>query len=122
MPRQFSWIDHRLVSNGHIEGRSHGALTLYLFLCTVADAQGISYYSDERVGKVLGFESSGLKAARDELAKAGLIAWSRPFYQVLRLEALADSAASSQVLAVRIGKVSNVTEILHRMMGKEQAP
>jgi hypothetical protein len=122
VPRQFSWIDHRLVSNGHIEGRSHGALTLYLFLCTVADAQGISYYSDERVGKVLGFESSGLKAARDELAKAGLIAWSRPFYQVLRLESLAESAASSQVLAVRVGKVSSVTEILHRMMGKEQAP
>ena len=40
MPRQFSWIDQRLVRDRHIQGRSPRALALYLFLCTVADAQG----------------------------------------------------------------------------------
>jgi len=40
VPRQFSWIDQRLVRDRHIQGRSPEALVLYLLLCTVADAQG----------------------------------------------------------------------------------
>ncbi len=52
VPRQFSWIDQRLVRDRHIQGRSPEALALYLFLCIVADAQGASYYSD-RVMMVL---------------------------------------------------------------------
>lgn len=28
VPRQFSWIDHRLVREGHIEGQSPRALAL----------------------------------------------------------------------------------------------
>ena len=45
VPRAFSWIDHRLVRDGHISRCSHEALALYLFLVTVADAEGLSYYS-----------------------------------------------------------------------------
>jgi hypothetical protein len=87
VPRQFSWVDQRLIRDGHIRGRSTGALALYLFLCTVADAQGLSYYSDGRVGELLGMESGALCAARRELQEAGLVAYARPFYQVLSLEA-----------------------------------
>jgi len=87
VPRQFSWVDQRLIRDGHIRGRSAGALALYLFLCTVADAQGVSYYSDGRVGELLGMESGVLCAARRELQEAGLVAYRRPFYQVLSLEA-----------------------------------
>lgn len=87
VPRQFSWIDQRLVRDGHVRGRTTQALALYLFLCTVADAQGLSYYSDGRVGELLGLDGAGLRAARGELLKAGLVAYSRPFYQVLSLEA-----------------------------------
>ena len=43
VPRQFSWIDQRLIRNRHIQGPSPRALALYLFLCTVADAEGLSY-------------------------------------------------------------------------------
>ena len=50
VPRQFSWIDHRLVRNRHIQGPSPSALSLYLFLCTVSDARGMSYYSDGAAG------------------------------------------------------------------------
>jgi hypothetical protein len=32
VPKSFSWIDHRLVSDRHIERCSHTAATLYLFL------------------------------------------------------------------------------------------
>ncbi len=46
MPSQFSWVDQRLVRERHIERCDVQALALYLFLVTVADAQGLSYYSD----------------------------------------------------------------------------
>ncbi len=39
-PRQFSWLDHRLVSDHYIDRCTHAAAALYLFLVTVADARG----------------------------------------------------------------------------------
>lgn len=86
VPPQFSWIDQRLVRDRHIKGRTPRALALYLFLCTVADAQGISYYSDSTAAGVLGFDAVELRAARRELVYAQLIAYSSPYYQVLSLD------------------------------------
>ncbi|MFH1009496.1 MAG: hypothetical protein V1800_18620 [Candidatus Latescibacterota bacterium] len=42
IPEQFSWLDHRLVRDRHIEFVTHEAAALYLFLVTVADGQGLS--------------------------------------------------------------------------------
>lgn len=86
LPAQFSWIDQRLVRERHIQGRSPQALSLYLFLCVVADAQGLSYYSDPSASKFLGLSLEQLRAARAELVQAALIAYRSPFYQVLSLE------------------------------------
>ena len=78
MPRQFSWIDQRLVRDRHIKGRTPRALAFYLFLCTVADAQGSSYYSDESSRSLLSFSPEELRAARTELVTCGLIAYQSP--------------------------------------------
>ena len=43
VPQRFSWIDQRLVRDGHIAQCGPQALALYLLLVTVADAQGLSY-------------------------------------------------------------------------------
>ena len=85
IPPQFSWVDHRLVRDGHIQGRSAPALALYLFLVTVADADGLSWYSDEALCRALSCEPAHLHRDRDELRQAGLIAYRRPLYQVLDL-------------------------------------
>ena len=45
-PGQFSWLDHRLVRERRLERCPVEAWALYLFLVTVADARGLSYYSD----------------------------------------------------------------------------
>ena len=45
-PEQFSWVDQRLVRERYIDQLSHEACALYLFLVTVADAQGLSFYAD----------------------------------------------------------------------------
>ena len=46
VPRQFSWVDQRLVREHYIDQLSPEACALYLFLVTVADAQGLSFYSE----------------------------------------------------------------------------
>jgi len=85
IPKQFSWVDHRLVSKGYIQRSSREALALYLFLITVADADGISYYADSTISKLLSWDLSELRISREELKNLGLIAYERPFYQVLDL-------------------------------------
>lgn len=85
VPKQFSWVDGRLVRDHHIDHCSHAAATLYLFLVTVADAQGLSYYADSTIGARLAMDGSVLTMARMELVKQGLIAHHRPLYQVLDL-------------------------------------
>ena len=86
VPSQFSWLDHRLVRERHLERCSTEALALYLFLVTVADAQGLSYYGDASVGARLGLLGERLDAARQVLIDADLIASEAPLYQVLSLE------------------------------------
>ena len=85
VPRQFSWIDHALVRKKYICGLSHASLALYLFLVTVSDAEGLSYYSDSSINRYLRLDGKSLILARRELCKTGLIAYSNPFYQVLSL-------------------------------------
>jgi len=86
IPRQFSWVDHRLVRHRHICRCSTEALALYLFLITVSDADGLSYYADLSVGKYLNIRLKVLLKARRELINVGLIAYEEPIYQVLSLE------------------------------------
>ena len=85
VPPQFSWVDHRLVRDGHIEGRSAEALALYLFLVTVADADGLSWYSEPALCRMLSWTPPQLRHGRDELRSAGLVAYRKPLYQVLDL-------------------------------------
>lgn len=87
LPRQFSWIDQRLVRDRHIDHLSHPACALYLFLLTVADAQGLSYYSDLSLGRRLSMSHNVLHKARQELVQHGLVAYQQPLYQVLALDA-----------------------------------
>ncbi len=86
VPKQFSWIDHRLVRERHIENCSHTAAALYLFLVTVGDAEGLSYYADKSIMKRLSMDQNTLDSARINLIRTGLLAWQKPLYQVLSLD------------------------------------
>ena len=85
MPDGFGWLDHRLVRKGHLKGKSREALALYLFLVIVADADGVSYYSENSLCEHLNFTSSELVSSRNELVNAELAAYRKPFYQILDL-------------------------------------
>ena len=95
IPEQFSWIDQRLVRDRHIEGLSHEAAALYLFLVTVADYQGLSYYSDHGLGARLGMDQALLADARNSLQRAGLIAYKKPLSQVLALDGRHETRVST---------------------------
>jgi hypothetical protein len=87
VPSQFSWVDQRLVREHRIDQLSHEACALYLFLVTVADAQGLSYYADRSLCQRLSMSAPLLCQARQLLIQQGLVAYRRPLYQVLALEA-----------------------------------
>ena len=95
VPQQFSWVDQRLVCERHIDQLSHAACALYLFLVTVADAQGLSYYADSSVCQRLSLTGPALHQARQVLITRGLVAYQRPLYQVLALDATPSRAIPS---------------------------
>jgi hypothetical protein len=86
-PRQFSWLDHRLVSDHYIDRCTHGAAALYLFLVTVSDARGMSYYADRTLSQRLAMDECVLVRHRNELIDIGLVAYHKPLYQVLAIDA-----------------------------------
>jgi hypothetical protein len=94
VPPHFSWVDHRLVRDGHISGPGPEALSLYLLLVTVGDADGVSGYSTGLAARLLQVEARRVARARRTLAEHRLIAYDAPFYQVLSLEpSLSDELA-----------------------------
>jgi hypothetical protein len=86
VPPQFSWIDQRLVRERHIERCDTHALALYLVLLTVADAQGLSYYGEASLARLLSMPPARVWQARAELMRLDLIAYEAPIYQVLGLD------------------------------------
>ena len=85
MPAHCSWLDHRLVREHYLEKAAVGAWALYLFLVTVADAEGLSYYTDASLSRRLGLDPRRLAQARHDLIGLDLIAFDPPLYQVLSL-------------------------------------
>ena len=94
VPPHFSWVDHRLVRDGHISGPGAEALGLYLLLVTVGDADGVSWYSPGLLSRLLGLAPGRLERARRTLEERELIAFGSPFYQVLSLERSGAAAPS----------------------------
>ena len=85
VPEQFSWIDQALVQRHLIDRCEARAAALYLFLVTVADAQGLSYYGGASLAQRLHLSTDELGAARQQLIEIDLIAYRAPLYQVLAL-------------------------------------
>jgi hypothetical protein len=86
VPQQFSWVDQRLVRERYIDQLSPEACALYLFLVTVADAQGLSYYAERSLCQRLSMTPAVLRQARQALIAGALVAYQHPLYQVLALD------------------------------------
>jgi hypothetical protein len=89
-PSSFSWVDHRLVRQRYLLRAPAPAWALYLVLVTVGDENGLSYYSDASVGRLLSLSEGEVAAARRQLIAAGMITYEAPLYQVLALDSEED--------------------------------
>jgi hypothetical protein len=85
VPQQFSWVDQALVQQHFIDRCQVRSAALYLFLITVSDAQGLSYYGAATLARRLHLSDEDLDSARQQLIELELIAYRAPLYQVLAL-------------------------------------
>ena len=115
IPAHFSWVDHRLVQDRHIERCDPYAAALYLFLVTVGDAQGLSYYSDNSLAERLSIALGRLSQSRDDLIRAGLIAYERPLYQVLALDSPIPQGGQAQATGIQ-ARLLRLHEIVGRRL------
>jgi len=90
----FGWIDHRLLAEGWLAQLSPEALRLYVFLVLAADANGVSWYSYDRICERLQMTMADYLAARDELVARALVAQAHGVFQVLALPAPSHTVAS----------------------------
>ena len=77
-PAGFGWVDARLVRDGWLETMPAEAVAVYLFLCLVANRQGISWYRRDRIRQALALSESEVHAALVRLDDLDLVAY-RPF-------------------------------------------
>lgn len=109
LAHQFGWIDQQLIRRGHLRDCDHPAWALYLFLTTVSDAQGLSYYSDASTMRLVKLDPTQLSAARHQLTRAGLLCYQKPLYQLL---ALPDEHKAELPAAPRSGQTRSLAEVL----------
>jgi hypothetical protein len=75
----FGWLDARLWRDGWLEVLSAEDLAVYVFLCLVADRQGVSWYRRDRIRASLGLGEQAVWQALLRLEALGLVAY-RPFH------------------------------------------
>jgi hypothetical protein len=112
VPPQFSWVDHRLVRQNRLRDCDVSAWALYLFLVTVADAHGLSYYSDASLCRQLRLDAPSLATARRQLIAAELIAYQKPLCQVLALVERLTNTPSTPAAGTR-----SIGDILRQALG-----
>jgi len=79
----YGWVDLRIVTEGHLATLDQGAALVYLFLCTVGNREGISFWSRARMARTLSLSPEAVEAALKALVEADLIAATERAVQVL---------------------------------------
>jgi hypothetical protein len=76
----------------------------------VADAGGLSYYSDRTLSQRLTIDGHSLPEARRELVRCDLIAYKKPLYQVLSLDAVPHTSFRPST-----GRIESLGQILKQI-------
>lgn len=81
----FAFIEHRFLHEGFWDSFDHHQLLLYLFLIIVADRNGLSYYSYDKICTLLRISVDEYILARNALIDQNMIAFDGYLFQVLAL-------------------------------------
>ena len=102
----WSWIDRRFLREFSSK-LSGDAVFLYFFLATVADKNGLSYYSDNALALRLRTTERVIIKAREDLLEFDLIAYRAPIAQVLSLPKPATERSSQVQLRSLIEQIND---------------
>lgn len=81
VPASYSWLDHRLLREGHWDKLSRDEIALYTFLVLVGNRHGLSYYKAENICRHLDeMDWESFLLARKRLEDCELISF-RPYYR-----------------------------------------
>jgi len=81
----FAFIEHRFLQDGFLESLTHHELLLHFFLILAADRNGISFYSYDRICRLLDLCVDDYIVARNALIDKDLLAFDGHRFQVLSL-------------------------------------
>jgi hypothetical protein len=81
----FAFLEHRFLRDGFWAHLSQHELLLYVFLVLVADRNGLSYYSFDKICSLLQVSLDEYLVARNALIHKDLIAFDGHLFQVLSL-------------------------------------
>lgn len=85
LPKGFSWIDRRFLTDNFLAHLSPEEAGLYFFLVTAADRHGMSFYGTRRICVTLGLTEEAFHQALEGLRQLDLVEYRYPFFQVLSL-------------------------------------
>ena len=111
----FSWLDHRLLTQGFVASMTRDELLLYFFLVLVGDRAGVSFYSYDKICTLLKIEVDTLLQARAGLLAQALLAFDGTRYQVLQLPAHATRPAHAEREPSRGGEFRALAEIFNHL-------
>jgi hypothetical protein len=81
----FAFLEHRFLRDGFWSSLTQHDCLLYVFLVLVADRNGLSYYSYDKICTLLRFTLDDYLVARNALIEKDLIAFDGHLFQVLSL-------------------------------------
>jgi hypothetical protein len=113
----FSWLDHRLISDGHLLAMTPEEMLLYFFLVLVGDKNGVSFYCDDTICTILKFDAADFIGARDRLVEKAFIAWDNGRFQVLQLPSYSRPLVPKRTASMRIsrGQPESLAQIFQKM-------
>jgi hypothetical protein len=117
----FAWIDRRFLLNGFLAALSHQENLLYFFLILVADRDGLSFYSYDKICQLLQLDVDDYIQARNGLIEKQLIAYDGHQFQVLALpERQQSSPTLIRPTPKRVNDVQSLADIFARLAQQPQ--
>lgn len=79
----YGWVELKIVTEGYLQALAPEAALIYLFLCTVGNREGISFWSRPRMARTLNLSVDAVDVALQTLCAMDLIAAKARIVQVL---------------------------------------